>query len=136
MSKIKLVFMLSLGLIIFPCAIVFAFSVPKLSLEEKVAKSSLVFIGTIKESDYKDARRKSYESVALVRVDQVLKGSVSGDVQLLYSEGIAESALDCCIDGGTYLFFVSANERGLMRSVNGPNGIYQINPAPTSGAVN
>ncbi|WP_266157713.1 hypothetical protein [Dyella silvatica] len=105
-----------------------AFEVPKLSLEEKVAKSTFVFIGTVKEADYQDLRRTRSESVAQVRIDTLLKGTATGDVEVIYSNGIAESAPDCCVLGGKYLFFVAANSQGLLQSVNGPYGIYLIDP--------
>lgn len=111
-----------------------AFDVPKLSLEEKVAKSALVFIGTVKEADYQDQRRARNESVAQVRIETVLKGAATGDVEVIYSDGIAESSPDCCVLGGKYLFFAAPNSEGLLKSVNGPYGIYPINPPPLRSA--
>ncbi|RDD81734.1 hypothetical protein DVJ77_11300 [Dyella tabacisoli] len=52
-----------------------AFEVPKLSLEEKDAKSTIVFIGTMKDADYQDLRRTRNEFVAQVRIDTTLKGT-------------------------------------------------------------
>lgn len=105
-----------------------AFDPQKLSLEQKVSKSALVFMGTVKVRDYYDLREAANESLALVKVDLVLKGTASGSVIVIYKNGIAELDAKCCIAGGRYLFFVAPDKRGLLASVSGADGIYSIDP--------
>lgn len=105
---------------------VHAFDPQRLSLEQKVLKSTYVFMGTVKIIEYHDGRAAGNESLALVSVDQALKGSVSGDVEVIYRNGMPELDTNCCIAGGRYLFFVVRDKRGLLASVGGAGGIYSI----------
>jgi hypothetical protein len=95
-----------------------AYEVKEKSLSEKVEVSSLVFIGTITDPNYRPLSVGSHERVALVRVDKVLKGSASSTVQVRYATGSPESDLACCKVGERYLFFVSSNTLGVLESVN------------------
>ncbi|MBT2117067.1 hypothetical protein KK141_09965 [Dyella sp. LX-66] len=104
----------------------YAFNRPTMPLNEKAARSTLVFFGTVKEANYRDLRLAGNERAALVRIDKVLKGAPGDDVQIIWTNGIAELSLDCCVAGGRYLFFVAANQRGLYESVSGADGVYRI----------
>lgn len=103
-----------------------AYEVKEKSLSEKVEASSLVFFGTITDANHREYGVDSNERIALVRVDQVLKGSASGVVRVRYATGIPESDLRCCRVGERYMFFMSANTLGVLESVNGPFGAYRI----------
>jgi hypothetical protein len=106
-----------------------AYEVKEKSLSEKVEVSSLVFIGTITDPNYRPLSVGSHERVALVRVDKVRKGSASSTVQVRYATGSPESDLACCKVGERYLFFVSSNTLGVLESVNGRFGAYRIDDA-------
>lgn len=82
-----------------------AYEVKEKSLSEKVEVSSLVFVGTITDPNYRPLSVGSHERVALVRVDKVLKESASSTVQVRYATGSPESDLACCKVGERYLFW-------------------------------
>lgn len=103
-----------------------AFDPQKLSLDQKVSRSTFVFMGTVKIIDYHDSRAAGNESLALVGVDKILKGSATGDVVVIYRNGIPELNTKCCVAGGRYLFFTALDKRGLLASVGGADGIYRI----------
>ena len=114
-------------------ATLMAFEFPKMPLDAKVARATLVFIGTVKEVDYQDRQRSGNERVALVQVDQVLKGVPDKDVRVVYENGIVEYALDCCTKDGRYLFFLTQDKRGLYESFSGADGVYRVDVSPEMG---
>ena len=107
-----------------------AFEFPKMPLDQKVAKATLVFVGTVEDVDFQDRQRAGNERLALVRVDQALKGSPDKDVRVVYRNGIVEYALDCCVKEGRYLFFLTQDKRGFYESVSGADGVYRVDVAP------
>lgn len=95
-------------------------------LQEKVAESDIVFLGTVQQSDYVMPEGKGRGRAALVRVDTPLKGNPKGDVVVAIDTGISEMEPLCCEAGGVYLFFLSKAPDGTYVSVNGPFGIYKV----------
>ena len=95
-------------------------------LQEKVAESDIVFLGTVQQVDYAMPTGKVRGRTALVRVDTLLKGGPKGDVFVAYDTGETELEPECCEAGVVYLFFLRRAPDGRYVSANGPFGIYKV----------
>jgi hypothetical protein len=98
------------------------------TLEEKVAQSEAVFIGTVLNPTY-PMKREFVSDVALVQVTTILKGSPGPKTFVAYGAG-PESPWSCCVKNGVYLFFVGKTVDGIYAPTDEGYGIYQVNPAP------
>lgn len=102
-------------------------------LEEKVAASDIVFLGTVQQLDYAPpSGKKVVGRTALVHVDTPLKGNPKGDVLVAYDTGEWELSPECCDMGRVYLFFLRKAPNGTYVSAAGQFGIYMVKGmAPT-----
>jgi len=106
--------------------------VPNTPLEQKVHEADLVGIGKVVDVNVNDPRRIGLEHIAIVEIDTLLKGDPRKSVALVYGTGVYELDPQCCVKGATYLFFLRRDHRGLLLSIDGPKGVYQI-AVPSSG---
>jgi len=100
----------------------FANQLPRFSLEEKVAQSDVVLIGRVVAM----RPENRVETYATVKVVEVLKGTVKGNVRFLAKGGISEMEPDCCDVGANYLFFLKKDGSGIYFAVNGRYGVYKL----------
>lgn len=102
----------------------YCFELKKQSLEEKVSKSELVFIGTVTKT-IRNPQDFGYD-LALITPVEILKGSPAQEIRVTFNGSIPEAQPNCCNIGKLYLFFVSKNPKGDYYPVNGRYGIYPL----------
>ena len=96
-------------------------------LQEKVAKSDIVFLGTVQQLDYvMPAGKKVVGRTALIRVDTPLKGNPKGEVLLAYGTEVWELEPECCDMARVYLFFLRRLPDGRYTTASGRFGIYRV----------
>ncbi|WP_132862963.1 hypothetical protein [Stenotrophomonas sp. ATCM1_4] len=100
------------------------------NLDEKVAHSDLVVIGTINELISCGSRIVGECSAraitATVAVSNVLKGSAPSELLFRCSEPFAEASPSACHPGTKYLLFLRIDGNGIFHSVNGSHGAYEL----------
>jgi hypothetical protein len=103
-----------------------AYAVKELSLEEKVKRSDIVFIGrvvSVSESMcFKEHR------CAEVDVSTMLKGKKQA-LRVLWGGPITEFDPACCDVGTDYLFFLKRRKGVFFETVNAYHGVYEL-PKP------
>ncbi|MFL7963360.1 hypothetical protein ACEI36_14105 [Pseudomonas kielensis] len=103
----------------------FCLELKKMSLEDKVSSSDLVFIGLVTKTQ-RNSQDFGYD-LAITQPIEVLKGNPSEDIKIAYNGTIPEAQPNCCEVGKSYLFFVSKNPKGDYYPVNGRYGVYPLN---------
>lgn len=106
---------------------VFSLELRKWSLEEKVASSEFVLIGSVVKI-IKNNQDFGYD-LAVVTPTEILKGNPSTEIKVIFNGSIPENQPSCCDVGRTYLFFLSKNPKGDYYPVNGRYGVYQFGDA-------
>lgn len=96
----------------------------ELSLDEKVASSEIVMIGSVKKI-IKNTQDFGYD-LAITVPTTVLKGTPPKEIKFAFNGSISEMHSDCCETGKSYLFFISKNTDGDYNSVNGRYGVYSL----------
>jgi hypothetical protein len=92
-----------------------------LPLEEKVAHSDAVLIGTVTSIAGERGDR-----FAVVKVGTVLKGKAADTIAVFVDVGIAELTPDCCDVGGKYLFFLLKGYKNRYEIFDGRYGRYRV----------
>lgn len=115
MQGSRMLFCLSM-LLCFTASQAFATSVPRMSFDELVDKTALIFIGTVLESDPSQFDEKRNEPVTKVTflIDETLKGTYSDSQLTLFIPGgvYADGSIleyensPVYVEGNTYLVFV------------------------------
>ncbi|WP_434702521.1 hypothetical protein J3P85_16570 [Pseudomonas sp. Z1-12] len=105
----------------------FCLELKKMSLEDKVSLSELVFIGVVTKTQ-KNSQDFGYD-LAITQPIEVLKGNSSEVIKIAYNGTIPEAHPNCCEVGKSYLFFVSKNPKGDYYPVNARYGVYPLNIA-------
>jgi hypothetical protein len=102
----------------------FAYAVKELTLESKVKKSDIVFIGRVvsvsEQLCFKEFR------CAEVEMLEVLKGNKKWVVRVLWDSPIAEFNPACCDVGSHYLFFLKRRKGVFFETVNAYHGVYEL----------
>jgi hypothetical protein len=97
-----------------------------MSLDETVAKSEVVVIGTVTAIDL-DANTGAYAvKYALVEVVQTLKGLPAGTIKVEYRGPLPEENPACCSVGKSYLLFLRKSRDAIYVSVNHGFGVYNL----------
>ncbi|MCY1345293.1 hypothetical protein D9M68_326020 [compost metagenome] len=100
--------------------------VAEYSLVEKVRRSDAALVGRVLALSKVEASGVEID-YALIRVVVDLKDAgFSGDIKVVYREGVYELEPDCCAVDKSYLMFLRKGEDGFFYSVNGAYGIYKI----------
>lgn len=98
----------------------------KKSLDERVASSDLVVIGTIGEAvkcGTRDVGECWAGSVtATVLVNDALKGEERTELLFRCSEPIVEKSPGACTLGARYILFLWKDSKGVFHTVDGPHG--------------
>lgn len=105
----------------------FSLELKKWPLEEKVASSDFVFIGSVVKI-IKNNQDFGYD-LAVTTPTEVLKGTPPAEVNIIFNGSIPENQPSCCDTGKSYLFFVSKNPKGDYYPVNGRYGVYPLGVA-------
>ncbi|QWT22179.1 hypothetical protein KPL74_09240 [Bacillus sp. NP157] len=110
-----------------------AYAAPDRPLDERIRDAEVVFTGTVTRVDPNPDRRGFLE-VATLDVKTVLKGQVGRSVRLGTADTVVEMSPNCCVIGHTYLVIGQASgEPGLIRAVDGPNGVFDVAPDAKKG---
>jgi hypothetical protein len=102
----------------------FANAVTEFSLEEKVRRSDIVFIGhVVSITDH-----VCYKEFACADVQflEVLKGKKIKTVRVLWGSPITEFNPACCEVGKNYLFFLKRRRGDFFETVNAYHGVYEL----------
>ncbi|WP_154667934.1 hypothetical protein [Pseudoduganella violaceinigra] len=97
-----------------------------MALDEKVAKSDIVVIGTVVGIDPNVDSREYIPKYAVVNVLQSLKGLPGKAINVQYRGPIAEEDPVCCVVGKNYLFFLKKIGETSYVSTNHRLGVYNL----------
>ena len=100
--------------------------IPKLSLDEKVKTSDIIFIGKVISID-SEPIGKYQQKYAVVKITKSLYG-IQGikQIKVLFDGPISELNPLCCEIGFNYLFMLKKYKDDYYETSNGPYGIYKI----------
>jgi hypothetical protein len=115
-------------LLLFSCALLLptlveANSVIERPLNERLAEAEVIVVAIAVST----ARVGGVSSVATLSVESTLKGRPNATVSL-YFGGVAEMDPNCCVVGRRYLLLLKKQRDGAYVSVNGPFGVYALDP--------
>ena len=97
-----------------------------MTLEEKVAKSDVVVVGTV-VATAPDSSNSGYSpEYAKIEVSEILKGMPGKTLNVQYKGPIPEENPSCCLVGKKYLFFLRKIDGSSYVSVNHRLGIYNL----------
>lgn len=103
-----------------------AYEVTDSSLEDKVRLADAVIVGEAASDAHAADIGYGLSKFVTIRVQAVLKGKVSDQIEVLVRGNIPELDPDCCRRGAHYVFFVNQIKGMHFVSVNGSYGIYEI----------
>lgn len=107
--------------------------VQELSLQEKVRRSTIVFIGRV--TSVTEEPCFNQHRCAEVEILDVLKGKKTETVRVLWGGPITEFDPACCEVGDDYLFFLKRKRGAFFETVNAYHGVYPLpksdKPLPT-----
>jgi hypothetical protein len=109
--------------------ICFGYAIKEFSLEEKVKRSDMVFIGRV--VSITDSFCFMEHRCADVEISTVLKGK-SKLVRVLWGGPISEFDPACCEVDKSYLFFLKRRKDNFFETVNAYHGVYEL-PKPQAG---
>lgn len=101
-----------------------ASQITELPLEQRVAASELVIIGKV--SRIKEGSGIQLYDLAEVTPKTILKGEITGTINVAFNSGLYEENGDCCEAGETYILFLSKSPSGNFHTVNSPYGSYKV----------
>jgi hypothetical protein len=123
----------------------YAYAPRQLTLEEKVAASTIVIIGTVESDNLVSDTDNSGRRMATITVETWLKGKEPVKVKLAHGTGetwlkgkepikvklahgtdMAEFEPDCCVAGGRYLLFLLDEGDGTYKTAAGMDGAITI----------
>ncbi|MBB3226656.1 hypothetical protein FHW69_001246 [Luteibacter sp. Sphag1AF] len=124
--KRKWVRFLLLGSLLAVCNVL-AFVRADMPLEQKVANSDVVIIGSVVMQRVYDDRLHFRELVARVHVETVLKGDPETFIEVRYDSDMPEMTPECCEANKTYLLFLAKMPGSdIYRITSGGFGAYPI----------
>ena len=104
----------------------YAYAPPQLTLEQKVAASTIVIIGTVESDNLASKTDNSSRRIATIAVETWLKGKGPGKVKLAHVMDMAEFEPYCCVAGGRYLLFLVDRGDGTYKTAAGMDGAVPI----------
>jgi hypothetical protein len=103
-------------------------AVQELSLESKVKRSDIVFIGRVASVSTSVCFKEHY--CADVEIQTLLKGKKTQTLRVLWGGPITEFDPACCEVDKNYLFFLKRRKGIFFETVNAYHGVYEL---PESG---
>lgn len=104
----------------------YAYAPRQLTLEQKVAASTIVIIGTVESDNLASNTDNSSRRIATIAVEIWLKGKGPGKVKLAHVMDMAEFEPYCCVVGGRYLLFLLDEGDGTYKTAAGMGGAEPI----------
>ena len=100
----------------------YAYAPRQLTLEQRVAASTIVVIGTVESDNLVSDTDNSGRRIATIAVETWLKGEGPLKVKLAHGTDMAEFEPSCCVAGRRYLFFLLDKGDGTYKTAAGMDG--------------
>ena len=104
----------------------YAYAPRQLTLEQKVAASTIVIIGTAESDILVSDTDNSGRRIASIAVETWLKGKGPAKVKLAHGTDMPEFEANCCVAGGRYLLFLLDKGDGTYKTAAGMDGAVTI----------
>jgi len=104
----------------------YAYAPRQLTLEQKVAASTIVIIGTVESDNLASDTDNSGRRIASIDVETWLKGKGPIKVKLAHGTDMPEFEPNCCVAGGRYLLFLLEVGDGTYKTAAGMGGAEPI----------